>query len=74
MKVKCFACKTEMDVLDDDQNKPELGTQFRSIGSSSSKVTNKMDGHVYAVVLCDGCVAKGLSSGAVRKENSWKKK
>jgi hypothetical protein len=74
MKVKCFHCNVEMTALDDDQNRPELGTQFRSIGSMSSKVTNKMDGSVYSVVLCDACVGKGLSSGATRKENSWKKK
>ena len=73
MTVKCIACKRVLNAVDDDANRPEFGTQFRSIGNSASKVTNDVKGNIYAAVLCDVCVSAGLKSGDVRKETKWKK-
>ena len=61
MEIRCIVCGTELrDYLD---YQPDGGTAFHSYGHYGSVVTDRMDGTVTSLAICDSCMILALRTG-----------
>jgi hypothetical protein len=68
----CFICGTTLrNVMDDTDNQPSGGTEFRTYGHYGSTFWDSFEGEEIVINFCDECLNKGTAR--IARQRRWRK-